>query len=1370
MKLTRILPSVLLIAFSSVTVAQNLDITSVDPAPNAANVAANADITVTFDQAVVGATLTSATVVVRGSQTGVLPGVLSGGGTNVVTFNATNNFKPGETVSITITKNLIGLVDGQGLLRGHTYSFTVVTGAPESSPIAFGQRNITFNQGLSPTDIKALDVENDGDMDLVIGNAEPFGNDLMVWSNDGTQKFCPQSLVASDGNRIAEMDDLDGDGDKDGVLMRSNSSGLAWARNNGDGTFTSVLINGAVIPFSGSSRNGDLDSDGDVDFLVYAGGGGNGVRWYENNGSASFTARTVSAGNGGTYTYLQMADVNTDGAMDVIAYRPELSLLAWYENNGSQVFTERVLANTSDNLEMTPADLDDDGDIDIIASSRNNNITLNWYVNDGNENFTVQTIPLLSGASDGLLRIVDVDGDLDKDIVCGSQWLENNGSEVFSAHKLGSDLQQSNSVDCVDMDNDGDMDLVTVGNSLQSQFFWFENTKLMNVTSVSPLNASHNVDANTDITITFDQPIDATTVTSNSVIVKSKYRGLIPGVLGVSGNTITFNPLADLMQNDDVSVAVNNLVRSTSDHSLERNYGFDFKIRTTAAATPTFGPAQTIFTFPATPLELDVADFDHDGDLDVFASTASAAHWYRNDGAGNFTQILIPTTGTILYAKLWDFNRDGWMDIAVHTNPGFVATGYMNDASQSFTPTPIPRMNTLAGYHDVDRDGYDDNLGARYYHGSCNDFFEQSLVGSTSNSNGYAAGDFNGDGYIDLIRSTNRGEFHQSDGSNGFTSTTLASIGIQSTARGDLDGDGDYDALFAVTTALYWYRNNLNTASANFMAMTGMSNLGESRMLVTADFDGDGDLDLAGAGTRFGAVVMRNRLNEATANFTLSQTLLAPTVGPVAIRAGDFNGDGKTDLVVISNVENTLKWFSNSGAAPLPPTVTGMTPGEGPWGDFVRITGTNFSLSPSGNVVRFNGVAATVSASTATTIDTYVPSGATTGTVTVTVGSNTATSSTQFRVTPNILDFQPNSGPVGTEVILTGTSFGATPSANTVYFNGTEAEIISSTTSTIVTRVPPGATSGYIEVHTSEGFGSTDDSAFQVTGGSGAQIVFDVHPHDVEACPGSPVTFTTLASGDTGIFYDWQYSTTLAGPYHDIGDSDGYEGANTSELTVLTIGGTGAGFYRCRAAGDTAPMALTGVASLTFLACDPPVIATQRLSTGAGGIITIDLVPLITTDNLDIGSLQVIGQPASGANASVDSDGILTIDYSGVVFTGSESVEIFACDLSNGCSSQTFDIDVIGEIEVYNAVSPEGKNPILMFRFIEILPDTRDNKVVIYNRWGDAVFEIDNYNNTTNVFAGVSSNGGKLPSGTYYYKVTFASGRQNMTGFLELRY
>jgi gliding motility-associated-like protein len=253
------------------------------------------------------------------------------------------------------------------------------------------------------------------------------------------------------------------------------------------------------------------------------------------------------------------------------------------------------------------------------------------------------------------------------------------------------------------------------------------------------------------------------------------------------------------------------------------------------------------------------------------------------------------------------------------------------------------------------------------------------------------------------------------------------------------------------------------------------------------------------------------------------------------------------------------------------------------------------------------------------------------------------------------------------------------------------------------------------------------------------------------------------------LVYEWEFKATAAGSYSPIGDAAGYSGTDENILEVNTTGGTGAGFYRCLVSSTVSLVSeYSEEAELTLGACTAPVITTQPLSTQIGGKVTIDLIPLITTE--DLAALYVIEQPASGALASIDEFGTLTIDYTGLTFSGTESIVIEACDVNGLCTAEEFNVDVVGDVVVYNAVSPEGKNPILIFRYIETLPDTRENKVVIYNRWGDVVFEIDNYNNTTNTFAGVSSNGTKLPSGTYYYKVTFTGGRKSMTGFLELRY
>jgi gliding motility-associated-like protein len=91
------------------------------------------------------------------------------------------------------------------------------------------------------------------------------------------------------------------------------------------------------------------------------------------------------------------------------------------------------------------------------------------------------------------------------------------------------------------------------------------------------------------------------------------------------------------------------------------------------------------------------------------------------------------------------------------------------------------------------------------------------------------------------------------------------------------------------------------------------------------------------------------------------------------------------------------------------------------------------------------------------------------------------------------------------------------------------------------------------------------------------------------------------------------------------------------------------------------------------------------------------------------------------------------------------------------------------DINIYNALSPnnDGKNDFFNIQHIELIEP--DNKVTIYNRWGDTVFEVSNYNNDDRVFKGVSTNGKELPSGTYYYKIEFQSGLEAKTGFLSLK-
>jgi YD repeat-containing protein len=149
-----------------------------------------------------------------------------------------------------------------------------------------------------------------------------------------------------------------------------------------------------------------------------------------------------------------------------------------------------------------------------------------------------------------------------------------------------------------------------------------------------------------------------------------------------------------------------------------------------------------------------------------------------------------------------------------------------------------------------------------------------------------------------------------------------------------------------------------------------------------------------------------------------------------------------------------------------------FTPNAGPSGTKVTIYGSGFSATPSQNVVRFNGVAATVSSSTSTQILTTVPSGATTGPITVATGSASVSSASAFTVQtgkPSVASFKPAIAVAGADVAISGKNFDPIASSNVVLFNGTRAVVGAATATTLTARVPSGTGSGKVTVSTAYG-------------------------------------------------------------------------------------------------------------------------------------------------------------------------------------------------------------------------------------------------------------------------------------------------------------
>ncbi|MCB0488009.1 MAG: gliding motility-associated C-terminal domain-containing protein [Cyclobacteriaceae bacterium] len=195
----------------------------------------------------------------------------------------------------------------------------------------------------------------------------------------------------------------------------------------------------------------------------------------------------------------------------------------------------------------------------------------------------------------------------------------------------------------------------------------------------------------------------------------------------------------------------------------------------------------------------------------------------------------------------------------------------------------------------------------------------------------------------------------------------------------------------------------------------------------------------------------------------------------------------------------------------------------------------------------------------------------------------------------------------------------------------------------------------------------------------------------------------------------------------------------------------------------------------------PPVITapTGTLTVTVGGSITIPLSSLLSdpNNNLDIASLSIVAQPSSGASATINSSNEIVIDYSGNTFTGVDNLTIEVCDQLSVCVTRQISITVSAqpptsaEIIIYNGISPNGDTFNPYFRIENIETEEPENSVKIYNRWGDKVFEVSNYDNGNpdKRFNGVSDNDKDLPSGIYFYRIEFGSGRSSLEGYLTLK-
>jgi sugar lactone lactonase YvrE len=192
------------------------------------------------------------------------------------------------------------------------------------------------------------------------------------------------------------------------------------------------------------------------------------------------------------------------------------------------------------------------------------------------------------------------------------------------------------------------------------------------------------------------------------------------------------------------------------------------------------------------------------------------------------------------------------------------------------------------------------------------------------------------------------------------------------------------------------------------------------------------------------------------------------TTGKITVQVGSQTVTGSADFMVTAS------------QVTAPPVITNISPAQGTVGTTVTITGTNFSTTPAGNVVKFNSEPAAVSAATATSLTVTVPATATMGKITVQVGSQTVTSSTDFTITvatPIVISsIVPNSGPEGTIVLITGSGFSTNATDNTVTLNGKTCTVNSASATELTITIPPEAGNGSIQVTANNATGQSPNS------------------------------------------------------------------------------------------------------------------------------------------------------------------------------------------------------------------------------------------------------------------------------------------------------
>jgi hypothetical protein len=328
------------------------------------------------------------------------------------------------------------------------------------------------------------DFDLDGDYDLeFIGRIGSFDNNVLLKNNGSGSYTAAGSMLSASALKLpyTEMTqprDLDNDGDPDIVFVTGEES--SWKKVtvfiNNSGTFVTAFETPAYSDISQLAVE-DMNNDGRPDLLFsnIVGNSSANPHQYQllyQTSNGSFEDSKITFGNTETSTlsYFKCADLNNDSFTDILWTSADKKFTDIWINEGGSGFTQRTSILPVTGLAGV-ADYTGDGNIDVMVLG---NEGLNLYFGEGDFTFKEpKVIPIgyLISSPSFVHADIDLNGLTDILITEGynSQVLLNKGNGSFKSSDITLERNWGTSIAVTDFENDGDIDIVKLGNDGQHQ-------------------------------------------------------------------------------------------------------------------------------------------------------------------------------------------------------------------------------------------------------------------------------------------------------------------------------------------------------------------------------------------------------------------------------------------------------------------------------------------------------------------------------------------------------------------------------------------------------------------------------------------------------------------------------------------------------------------------------------------------------------------------------------------------------------------------------------------------------------------------------------------------------------------------------------